>query len=116
MQANRRLAERPGTRLTPVTPPLPQRERKYLFDVRCHESGRLCAFHGKRVRANTHREAMEAVVLPQRFGPLHRKRKDLPEFVAFPKKEAFTQHEGLPPNRGHMDVRHGAIYVRKVGE
>lgn len=111
-----RLADRPGTRLTPRTPPPPQRGRKYLFDVRCHAKGRVCDFHGKRIRANTHKEAMQQVVLPQRFGPLHRVKKNLPEFVANPKPETTKQVEGLPPNRGHMDVRHGAIYVRKVGE
>lgn len=111
-----RLATRPGTRLTPVSPPPKERPRRFMFDVRCYEKGRMCDFHGKRVRANTHREAMEAVVLPQRFGPLHRIHKNLPEFIAFPKPDTTKQVFGLPRNRGHMDVRHGAILVRKVGE
>lgn len=111
-----RLAQRPGTRLTPVTPPPSQRERRLLFDVRCHQKGRTCAFHSRRVKANTHREALDQVVLAKRFGPLHRVHKHLPQFVANPKPETMKQVEGLPPNKGHMDVRHGAIYVQKVGE
>jgi hypothetical protein len=112
----RRLNERPSTRLTPVSPPPKLHGTRYLFEVKCTVKGRTCDFHGKRVKADSHKEALAQVVYPKRFGPLHRVKRHLPEFIATPKPETLERHDGLPPNRGHMDVRHGPIYVRKVGD
>lgn len=79
---------------------------KHTYDIRCARAGASCRLHGRRVRASTPRAAMTAVVDPTWFGPLHRVNAHSTERVAYVNESV--------PYLAH--TKHGAIYVRQVGE